>query len=67
MSSEYQRYLKRVIKKATALGWRYKYTAHGHVVFYSPDKVHIVTASSTATDGRAMKNLRRDMAHAGLD
>lgn len=65
--SSYDQDVENVRKKAEKQGWRYLRASNGHHQFYSPDKEHIVTASSTPSDHRSWDNFIAEMRRCGYD
>ena len=60
------RELRALVELAEAQGWTVTPTRKSHLRFASPDGVHLVIASGTASDRRATKNLRAQLRRAGL-
>lgn len=67
MATDYQRTLDCYAACARAQGWRVEPLRGGHVRFLPPRGTgRIVVASATASDHRAVRNLRADLRRAGL-
>jgi predicted RNA binding protein YcfA (HicA-like mRNA interferase family) len=62
----YQSDVLKVIKRATAQGWRYAMTRGGHHQFFAPPPKHdIVVASGTSCNHTGWRRFLADMRRAG--
>ena len=56
-----------LIDRARAQGWKVEWTGGNHLRFYPSDRSKpVVHASGTASDKRALLNLRADLRKSGL-
>jgi len=62
--TDYQRWLKQVVKCCERLGWTVK--QNGHVKFTSPDGGKTIVCSLSPRTSQAIHNVRRDFKRAGL-
>lgn len=49
--------LKEIVKAADKQGWRVRTRKSGHLTFYAPDGINMVTTGGTPSDHRAIDNL----------
>ncbi len=62
--TDYQRWIKRVRKQATTLGW--EVSVNGHIKFRSPAG-QVVVCSASPRNPHTIHNVRRDLLRAGFD
>jgi len=58
--------MKKLMKRVQDNGWDYRRRRSGHYVIEGP-KGQRVYCSGTASDHRAIKNIKKDLAKAGLE
>lgn len=58
--------IKQLFKAARDHGWKVKRRNNGHYLIQGPNNEKVF-CSGTASDHRAVKNIKRDLSKAGLD
>lgn len=67
-SADYKKQLKSLVAAAKAANWDVSKTSGGHWRFVPADKEqHIVIATATTRDPRAVANLQASLRRSGLD
>lgn len=58
--------MKQLLKQIADEGWSYRRRRSGHYVIEGPDGQKVF-CSGTSSDHRAIKNIKKDLAKAGLE
>jgi predicted RNA binding protein YcfA (HicA-like mRNA interferase family) len=58
--------LKDIVKTAEMQGWRVENTKKGHLTFFAPDGINMLTTGGTPSEHRAIANLLASLRRYGF-